>query len=188
MSVLNVFNSVSLDGYFTDANSDMSWAYQGTDDAEHREFVEGNARSGGVLVFGRITYEMMVSFWPTPAALEQFPVVAAQMNSLPKIVFSKTLNEATWNNTRLVKGDLVGEMLRLKEEPGKDMTILGSGSIVAQLAQTGLIDEYQLLVIPVALGGGRTMFDGIKHKLPLKLTKTRTFNNGNILMVYEPSG
>ena len=183
---LVVFNSVSLDGYFTDARGDMSWARKDEHDAEWNAFVEDNARGGGTLVFGRITYEMMASFWPTPMAAAMMPAVAERMNSLPKVVFSRTLHTATWNNTTLVKGDIAAEVREMKRQPGMDMAILGSGSIVSQLAQEHLIDEYQVVVTPVALGGGRTMFEGVKKRLLLKLTRTRAFANGNVLLCYEP--
>jgi dihydrofolate reductase len=186
MRKLIVFNHVSLDGYFVDANGDMSWAKADHNDAEWNEFVSGNASGEGALVFGRVTYEMMAGFWPTPVAMEMMPAVAEGMNRMPKIVFSRALSEASWNNTNLVKGDLATEMRKLKQEPGPDMVILGSGSIVSQLAQEGLIDEYQIVVNPIVLGAGRTMFDGIKEKLRLKLTKSRAFNNGNVLLCYEP--
>jgi dihydrofolate reductase len=187
MRRLIVFNHVSLDGYFVDANSEMSWAHADHQDAEWDAFVSGNASGGGMLVFGRITYELMASFWPTSFAIESMPAVAEGMNSLPKVVFSKTLNQASWNNTTLLKGDLAAEMRKMKQAPGEDMVILGSGSIVSQLAQEGLIDEYQIVVNPVILGKGRTMFDGVKEKLRLKLTKTRAFGNGNVLLCYEPT-
>jgi len=186
MRKLIVFNHVSLDGYFTDASGDMSFAQNDNQDAEWDTFVASNASGGGMLLFGRITYELMASFWPTPLAAENMPVVAERMNNLPKVVFSRTLEDVSWNNTKLVKGDLTGEIRKMKKEEGEDMVIFGSGSIVSQLAQGGLIDEYQIVVDPVALGNGRTMFDGIKEKLPLKLTKTRTFGNGNVLLCYEP--
>ncbi len=186
MRKLIVFNHVSLDGYFTDAKGDMSFAHNDRPDAEWDAFAESNASGGGMLLFGRITYELMASFWPTPSAEESMPVVAERMNNLPKVVFSRTLDKASWNNTKLVKGDLIGEIRRMKNDPGEGMAILGSGSIVSQLAQHGLIDEYQIVVDPVVLGKGRTMFDGIKDKLPLKLIKTRTFGNGNVLLCYEP--
>jgi len=116
---------------------------------------------------------------PAPRdAAESMPVVAERMNSLPKVVFSRTLETASWSNTQLVKSDITGEIRKMKNEPGEDMAILGSGSIVSQLAQHRLIDEFQFVVNPVALGKGRTMFDGIREKLPLKLSKTRTFGNG----------
>jgi len=188
MRKLVVFNHVSLDGYFTDANGDMSFAHQDNQDAEWEAFVAGNASGGGMLLLGRITYELMASFWPTPLAAENMPVVAEQMNNLPKVVFSRTLDKATWNNTKLLRDDLPGAIQKMKKESGEDMVILGSGSIVSQLTQHGLIDEYQIIVNSVALGKGRTMFDGIKEKVPLKLTNSRTFGNGNVLLYYQPVG
>ena len=184
MRKLMVFNSVTIDGYFTDSNGDMSWAHQ--DDPEWNEFTTENTKGGGELLFGRVTYDLMASFWPTPAAAQLYPDVAKAMNEFPKVVFSRTMEKATWNNTRLIKGDLAGEVRKLKAEPGAGLVILGSGSIVAQLSAEGLIDEYQIAVLPLALGAGRTMFEGLKSKMNLKLTKTRTFQNGNVLLCYEP--
>jgi dihydrofolate reductase len=185
MPRLVVFNNVSLDGYFTDSNGDMSWAHK--DDPEWNAFAADNAKGGGVLVFGRITYELMASFWPTPVALKNFPDVAKGMNNMPKVVFSRTMNKASWNNTKLVKSDLAGEIRKMKKEPGEGMVILGSGTIVSQLTQEGLIDEFQIIVTPIVLGKGRTLFEGVKNKVKLKQTKTRSFKNGNVFVCYEPS-
>jgi dihydrofolate reductase len=184
MQKLIVFNHVSLDGYFVDANGDMSWAHAHNDDAEWNAFVAENASGGGTLVFGRITYDLMASFWPTQFALETMPEVAEGMNSLPKIVFSRSMNKTSWSNTKLVKGDIANEIRALKKESGKGIAILGSGSIVSQLANEGLIDEYQVVVNPIVLGRGRTMFAGIEKMLNLKLTKTQAFRNGNVLLCY----
>ena len=186
MQRLIAFTQMTLDGYFTGRNGDLSWAHEGQQDAEWDAFVAENASGGGQLLFGRITYELMASYWPTPAALANDPIVAEGMNHLPKVVFSRTLDKVSWNNTRLVKGDPATAVRKMKHEPGAGMVILGSGSIVSQLAQAGLIDEYQIVVKPVALGEGRTMFDGLKQKLTLRLTKTRAFTNGNVLLSYEP--
>ncbi len=187
MQKLVVFNHVTLDGYFVDANGGMSWAKTDNNDAEWNAFVAENASGGGVLVFGRITYELMASFWPTPFAIKTMPDVAEGMNRAQKVVFSRTLDKASWSNTKLVKGDPAAEIRKMKQEPGEGMAILGSGSIVSQLAPEGLIDEYQIVVNPLVLGKGRTMFEGIKDKLPLKLTKSRTFGNGNVLLCYKPA-
>ena len=184
MRKLVVFNQVTLDGYFTDTNGDMGWAHK--NDAEWNAFVADNAKGGGELLFGRITYELMASFWPTAQAMKSFPAVAQGMNNLPKVVFSRTLDKATWNNTRLVKSGMAAEIRKMKKEPGPDMVIMGSGSIVSQLAEEGLIDEYQMVMNPIVLGEGRTMFDGVKERLTLKQTKTRTFGNGNVLLCYQP--
>src|SRR6266446_1732534 len=161
MRRLVVFNSVTLDGYFTDVNGDMSWAHGGSDDAEWNAFVADNASGGGELLLGRITYELMACYWPTPNAIKDDSVVAEGMNKMPKVVFSRTLDKPSWSNTKVVKGDIASEVRKMKKESGKGMAILGSGSIVSQLAPQGLIDEYQLAVTPVVLGKGRTMFDGI---------------------------
>ena len=184
MRKLIVFNSVSLDGCFTGANGDLSWAH--TEDPEFQEFVQGNAKGAGELLFGRITYDMMASYWPTPAAILGNPIVAKGMNDASKVVFSRTMEAASWKNTRLVKADLPAAVRKMKKEAGPGMVLMGSGSIVAQLAQERLIDEYQFVVVPVALGAGRTMFEGMKEKLPLKLISTRSFKNGNLFVCYAP--
>ena len=183
MRKLIVFNNVSLDGYFTDHLGDMSWAHN--QDAEWNAFTQENARDGGELVFGRKTYDLMVSFWPTQQAAQMMPEVAANMNRLPKIVFSKSLVSAKWNNTRLMKGDLAEDTRNLKQEPGPCLVLMGSGSIVSQLAQAGLIDEFQIVVHPLVLGAGRTLFEGGKRRLDLTLADTRTFKNGNVLLILQ---
>ncbi len=186
MPKLIVFNHVTLDGYFTGANGDMSWAHAGNDDAEFNAFVADNASGGGQLLLGRTTYELFSSYWPTPIAIKNDPIVAEGMNSMPKIVFSRTLDKASWSNTRLLKGDIVSEVRKLKNERGNGIAILGSGTIVSQLAPVGLIDEYQVVVNPIVLGKGRPLFDGIEKTLNLKLTKTRAFGNGKVYLCYQP--
>jgi dihydrofolate reductase len=186
MARVIVFNQVSVDGYFKTLDGDISWAHA-ADDPEWNEFVGSNARGEGRLLFGRITYEMMVSFWPTPAAAKALPEVAAGMNAKEKIVFSRTLDKVSWKNARLVKGDLGMEVRVLKKEPGPDVVVLGSGTIVAQLARENLVDEYQLITFPIVLGKGKTMFEGLERSVPLKQTKTRAFKNGNILVCYQPA-
>jgi dihydrofolate reductase len=183
---LSAFMHVSLDGYFCDPRGDMSFAHKPPDDTEWQEFVAENAAGSGVLVFGRTTYDMMAAWWPTPAAAKAMPEVAAQMNALSKIVFSRTLRSADWNNTTLIKNDLVGTISRMKAEPGPDMAILGSGSVVTQLAGAGLIDTIQIVVNPVALGGGTSFLAGLRQPLNLTLTHARTFGNGSAVLCYAP--
>jgi dihydrofolate reductase len=180
---LIAYTSVSLDGYFTDANDDMSWAHK--HDPEWQAFVAENASGGGQLLFGRVTYELMAGFWPTTLAAQSNPVVAERMNNLRKFVFSRKLDQVTWNNTTLLKGDLTAEVRKLKQEPGPNIVVMGSGSVVAQLAEAGLIDEYQIVLNPIVVGDGRTMFEGVKRKLPMKLASSRAFGNGNVVLFYE---
>lgn len=187
MQKLIVFNNVTADGYFTGANGDFSWAHDGAPDPEFNEFVAGNASGDGQLLFGRVTYELMASYWPTPLAHQNAPVVAEGMNRMPKAVFSRTMDQAAWNNTTLMKGDLVSEVRKLKQESDRGIAILGSGSLVAPLASAGLIDEFQMVINPIVIGAGRTMFDDLKEKLKLKLIKTRTFKSGKIYACYEPA-
>jgi dihydrofolate reductase len=184
MPKLVVYNSMSLDGYFTDTNGDMSWAHKR--DPEWQAFVTENAGSGGQLLFGRVTYDLMASFWPTSLAAQSNPIVVERMNNLQKYVFSTTLDKASWNNTRLFKGDLATEVRKLKQQPGPNIVIMGSGSVVAQLAEAGLIDEYQIVLNPLVVGSGRTLFEGVKRKLPMTLASSRAFGNGNVVLFYEP--
>lgn len=185
MRRLSMFNSVSLDGYFVDRHGNMQWAHRNNDDAEWAEFVQGNAGGGGTLMFGRVTYQMMASHWTSPAAARSDPIVAQGMNALEKIVFSRTLRDATWNNTTLLSGDPATEVARLKRGDGSAMVILGSGSLVAQLAAQRLIDEFQFVVVPIVLGGGRTLFEAIPETLSLKLVSSRAFRNGNVVSTYR---
>ena len=185
MRKLMVFNSMSLDGFIADGTGDMSWAHK--QDEEWNSFVASNASGEGVLVFGRRTYDMMAGYWPTAMAAQNSPVVVKRMNKLQKIVFSRTMEKASWQNTALVKGELAVEVKRLKEQPGAGLVILGSASIVAQLSDARLIDEYHVALNPVILGGGKSMFEGLTEKLPLKLIRSRSFQNGNVFLTYQPA-
>ena len=148
------------------------------------KFSEENLRSGNILLFGRKTYDMMAQFWPTPMAQELYPIVAEGMNKSEKIVFSKTMQKADWQNTRIINENIFDEIRKLKQA-GRDMTLLGSGNLLKQLAAEGLIDSYQIMVDPVAIGDGTPLFKNIKSHLDLKLTSTRTFKNGEVLLNYK---
>jgi dihydrofolate reductase len=184
MGKLVMFNNVTLDGFFAGIDGDIRWFKR---DGETREYAIEMARSGNTLLFGRVTYQLMAAYWPSPLAIQNDPSMAETMNSLPKIVFSRTLDKVDWSNTKLVKIDMPTEIRKLKQQPGKDMAILGSGSLVSQLTQQGLIDEYQFMVNPIAIGKGRTLFEGLRDKLTLRLIGTHTFSDGNVLLSYEPA-
>lgn len=186
MRKLSVFENLSLDGYFTDASGDMSWAHN--DDPEWIDFTSDNAKGGGAntMLFGRVTYEMMASFWPTPAAKQRMPEVARGMNEAKKVVFSRTLGSVGWEGARLAKGDVVEEVRELKKRGDQDLLVMGSGSIVAQLAQAELVDRYQLVVHPLILGSGRGLFeDVVDHRVGLELVSSRQFGNGNVVLTYQ---
>ena len=178
-----LFNMITLDGFFEGPNQDISWHHV---DDEFNEFAIEQLNEIGTLLFGRVTYQGMASYWPTEIAIKDDSIVAGLMNSLPKIVFSKTLDKAEWNNSRLVKENAAEEVSKLKGQPGKDIAIFGSSDLAVTLAERGLIDEYRIIVNPVFLGSGTPLLKGIKDKLNLKLLKTRTFKSGNVLLYYEP--
>lgn len=181
MARVSVFNNVSIDGYFTDAHGEMDWAHR--HDSEWQKFSAGNAKgTDGIFVFGRVTYDQMAGWWPSAQAREAMPEIARAMNATEKIVFSKTMTAADWENTTLVRSSPVAE-IRKRKKGKKDLLILGSGTIVALLAQAGLIDAYTIVVVPIVLGAGRTMFEGVPPQ-HLQLTAIRKFKNGNVVNTY----
>lgn len=184
MAKLSVFNFITLNGFYKGPGENIGWHSHGEEEAAYS--LEG-LRSESILLFGRVTYEMMASFWPTPEAMKNMPAVAEGMNRAEKIVFSRTLKKADWKNTMVVNGNIIEEMRKLKNTSTKDMTILGSGSIVTQFAEEGLIDRYLIMIDPVALGSGTPVLNGSKHKLDLKLLATKVFKSGAVLLEYGPA-
>ena len=183
MRKLFAFNMVTLDGFFEGPNRDISWHNV---DEEFNQFAIEQANTVGAILFGRVTYELMASYWPTPAAQSDDPVVANLMNTLPKVVFSRTLQKAEWNNTRLIKDNVAEEILKMKQEPGNDLAVFGSANLLASLMQMNLVDEHRVMVNPVLIGSGTPLFRNINQKVNLKLVKTRTFKSGNVLLYYQP--
>jgi dihydrofolate reductase len=183
MRKLFISNFVSLDGYLAGSNGELDWHKV---DKEFHDYAENMLESVDIILFGRITYQMMAAYWPADHAVTNDPIIAGKMNSLPKIVFSKTLESADWENTTVVKEDLKEAVLKLKEQPGKDIVILGSGSIVSAFTQMGIIDEYRILINPVILGAGKLHFTGDINRKLLKLTDVRRFASGLVMLTYQP--
>jgi len=183
MRKLFAFNMISLDGFFEGPNQDINWHNV---DEEFNEFAIEQTSTIGTILFGRVTYQLMESYWPTPDALKNDPVIAGLMNSLPKIVFSKTLDEAEWNNTRLVKDNIVEEILKLKQQTGKELAVFGSANLLSTLMQMDLVDEHRIIINPLVLGKGVPLFKKVDEKINLRLLKTRIFKSGNVLLYYEP--
>jgi dihydrofolate reductase len=177
------FMLTSLDGYFEGPNHDLGW--HNVDD-EFNDFSIEQLDSVDTLLFGRVTYEMMASFWSSSYAIETDPIVAEKMNGKPKIVFSRTLSSADWQNTRLVKTNFAAEISKLNQQPGKDLIIFGSSDLAVTFLQAGLLDEIRVMVNPILIGNGKPLFKDLDRQLKLKLLKTRAFHNGNILLYYEP--
>jgi dihydrofolate reductase len=184
MRKIFVFIMVSLDGFFEGPDHELDWHNV---DAEFNKFAAEQLNEVDTLLFGWKTYELMAGFWPTGAAKQDSPVIAEKMNALPKIAFSRKERKVEWHNTRLITGNVGGEIMKLKNQPGKNIAIFGSSNLCVNLIQMGLIDEFRIMVNPVVLGRGHTLFHGINDKLSLKLLKTRTFNSGNVLLYYQPA-
>ncbi len=185
MRRLYSFNLITLDGFFEGPQQDLGWHNV---DAEFNEFAIAQLETIGTILFGRITYQGMASYWPTPFVVEDDPIVAAKMNNIAKIVISRTLDKAAWNNTRLIKDNVAAEIAALKAQPGKDLAIFGSANLTASLMQLGLVDELRILVNPIILGQGTPLFKSIDHRIDLILSNTRVFRNGNVLLDYRIAG
>jgi len=176
-------NMVSLDGYFEGPNHELDWHLVGS---EFNDYAADLLDSVDTLLFGRVTYQLMAGYWPSPAALTDDPVIAAKMNSLQKVVFSRTLSKTEWSNTRLATEDPVNEIRRLKQRPGRDMAIFGSSDLTVSLMSSGLVDEYRIFIAPVFLGGGKTLLRGLHERLNLHLIWSRIFKSGLVLLCYKP--
>lgn len=183
MRQLSAFLFTSLNGYYKDENDSMEWHQHG---GEEEAFSQEGLSSESILVFGRKTYQLMESFWPTSMAAQQMPEVAAGMNRSEKIVFSKTLHSANWENTTLIKEGMIEFIRGMKSGTGKDMTILGSGEVVSQLMDAGLIDVLQIMVDPITLPKGTSVFFGTTKRHTLNLVSSRTFKSGVVLNTYHP--
>ena len=182
MAKLSAFLFISIDGYYKDMENDINWHRHG---GEESDFAATSSQQEHILLFGRVTYQLMASYWPTAMAIENDPKVADGMNRTEKVVFSKTVHTSDWNKTRFLSDNLVEEVKKLKEGE-KDITILGSGTILTQLANAGLIDSYQFMIDPVALGEGTPIFGGLQQKLDLELINSKVFDSGIILVTYKP--
>ena len=176
-------NMITLDGYYEGPNREIDWHNV---DKEFNEFAIEFLNTIDVLLFGRVTYELMAKYWPSDNAITDDPIVAEKMNNLQKMVFSKTLEKAEWNNTIVVKDNITEEIKKLKNQPGKDMAIFGSSDLSLTFLKHGLIDEIRVMVNPIVLGTGKSLFKGINEKLKLKLISTKIFQSGNVLICYEP--
>lgn len=187
MKKISVFNHVSIDGFFSGPNNEIDWFKSLKKDIVWDEYTHSQAKSGNTLLFGHTTYDLMKSYWPTQKAMSDDPGMASGMKTSSKIVFSKKIKpeeeNPNWENVKVMQEIKPLEIMKLKEE--EDMTILGSGSIVQQFAKHNLIDEYNLVLVPVTLGTGKPLFKDF-NKLNLDLLEARSFKNGLVLLRYQP--
>jgi dihydrofolate reductase len=183
MRQIYAFLLTSLDGYHAGPGDELDWFR--TDD-EFERYSQGQADVIDTIVMGRRTFEMMAAYWPTEEAYREDPVVAGFMNDLPKIVASRTLTSHPWGPTTFVADDVAGHLSAVKDQPGKDIAIFGSSTLVGELLPTGVVDELRVIVNPVVLGAGRPVFAGTAGPVGLHRAGVREFGNGNVLLTYRP--
>jgi len=171
---------VTLDGYVAGPDGDGDWGLP-AEDPEVRAWKVASLRQVGTHIMGRVTYEQMAGYWPTATG-----DYADFMNSLPKIVFSKTLPAAGWPGSRIARGDLAEEIAALKSEPGGEIMAHGGAAFVQALSRLGLIDEYRLVILPVAVGSGLPLFKDLPKPLRVDLAEARSFPDGTVIHVYRP--
>lgn len=174
---------VSVDGYFEGPNREIDWHNV---DEEFNELAISFLDTLDTLLFGRVTYELMASYWPSEQARTDDSIVAGKMNSLRKVVVSRTLKRVDWENSTLLKGDIAEEVRKLKQQPGKNIAIFGSSDLARLLMPRGLIDEYRLMVNPIVLGAGKSLFDGLGCRVKLRLVESKAYRSGNVLLSYQP--
>jgi dihydrofolate reductase len=186
---------VTLDGYMVGRDEDMSWVTAGFDPEMQADIAEEMSRRSDAFVFGRVTYEIFAAYWPSavpyeegdelnPAEGKEDPRIIGALNDFPKLVFSRTLKGSEWNNTRVVDDGLEDEIRRLKEQPGKAVSIQGSASIVQALERADLIDEYLLYMHPVLLGDGKRLFATGINRQDFELARIKPYANGVVAMNY----
>ena len=180
MRKIFAFLMVTMDGY--DEGPAQEFDFWNLD-PEFDEFSVTQLDEADTLLFGRATYEGMAAYWPTAAARQDFPAIADRMNGYPKFVVSRTLTQADWIGTQIVRDPV--ELAELKSQRGKDIALLGSSALTTTLVRSGLLDELRIMVNPVALGAGRSVLRG-GGLSRYGLLRTRVFESGNVLLCYQP--
>lgn len=176
-----MWNMVTLDGFFEGPRSwDIDWHEYAWGEELERFSLE-QSKAADLLLFGRVTYEGMAAHWSKAKG-----ATADSMNSVAKVVFSRTLRRAEWSNTRLVSTNAEEEVAKLKQQPGMDILIFGSANLSSTLMQRGLIDEYRLGISPVILGGGNPLFKAAPHQMKVKLLEARQLQSGCVILRYAP--
>ena len=173
---------VSLDGV---TESPEKWTFQYFND-EVGQVVGSQMAQSDAILLGRRTYEEFAAYWPDKSEADD--PFAAFLNNTPKYVASTTLKSLEWRNSTLIRGDVADALAQLKEEPGKNITITGSVTLVGSLLSSGLIDELRLLLFPIVVGNGRRLFEDVREQVPLKLLESKAFGTGVVALTFEPAG
>jgi dihydrofolate reductase len=182
--ILASFIFTSLDGFYEGRNGELDWPVI---DEEFNDFALCQLDEADTLVFGRATYEHMAAYWPTDHAKANDSAITSRMNDKEKVVFSSTLTRASWSGTTLVRGEATEHVRTMTAAAGKELLVLGSAHLTADLAQAGVLDELRVMVCPIVLGQGRSLFEDLRKPVPLSLLRVRRFSSGNLVLTYRPS-
>jgi len=183
MTTVASFIVSTLDGFYAGPELEFDWPRV---DEEFNQFSIGQLDAADALLFGRLTYQFLASYWPTDQAAANDPQVTTRMNSMRKVVFSQTLSAADWENSRVARGNVADEIGRLREGSRRDLLVLGSPSLTAALAEEGLLDELRIMINPILLGQGRSLLESLQRRVELHLLSAQPFSSGNVLLNYQP--
>jgi len=183
MRTLASFIFTSLDGFYEGPNGELDCPII---DEEFNAFVIHQLDEVEVLGFGRATYEHMAAYWPTEQAKVNSPAIASRMNGMEKLVFSTTLTEASWTGSSVVRGEATEHLPTIEGASDKELLVIGSAHLTAVLAQSGFLDELRVMVCPIVLGQGRSLFEDLKDRISLTLLRERRFDSGNLVLTYRP--
>jgi dihydrofolate reductase len=173
-------SAMSVDGYITAEDTDAERFVEVTDDVRD-EWMVARLRTAGVHIMGRVTYQSMAAYWPTSSE-----VFAEPMNTIPKVVFSRSLKEATWGDSVIAAADTSEEVAKLKAQPGGDIVAHGGIKFAQSLAQLGIVEEYRLVIHPYVAGNGQALFAGLSRPCGLRLLSSTAFPSGSLGLVYRP--
>ena len=183
MHTLASFIFASLDGFYEGPNGELDWPIV---DQEFNDFATRQLDEADVIAFGRATYEHMAAYWPTEQATANDPAMTSRMNSKEKIVFSTTLTDVTWSGATLIRGEATEHIPAVFAGGREELLVIGSAHLTANVAQAGLLDELRIMVCPIVLGQGRSLFEDLKSRVSLSLIRVRQFDSGNLVLTYRP--
>lgn len=182
MRTVASFILLSLDGFYEGPNGEFDWAIV---DEGFNDFAIRQLDGADALGFGRATYEHMAAYWPTDLAEANDPDITSRMNTKPKLVFSTSLEHAGWSNTTVMSGEAVEQVPAVTTAVEGELLVLGSAHLTANFAAAGILDELRIMVCPIVLGQGHSLFGDLRDRLPLTLAHVRPFDSGNILLTYR---
>jgi len=182
MRTLSSFIITSLDGFYEGTNGELDWSIV---DEEFKDFALRQLEDADTLGFGRVTYQHMAAYWPTDQARANDPAIASGMNAKPKLVFSNTLEHASWSSTTIIGGEAVERIAALKSDADGELLVIGSAHLTASFAAAGVLDELRIMVSPTVIGQGRSLFEDLEDRIAFRLAHVKQFDSGSVLLTYR---